>query len=122
MNDYEGAQQAICRACGVMLDGFSPHLESCPYNSTNSISALSVWEAMQHRLEALHANFFTGQTTNAAPVEPKSLTLADLERAVHDIDPDGRMLQEGRLMAACHKLNKEQVETVIRFAEAVLNA
>ena len=88
----------------------------------NLISDVSVWEAMQHRLEALHANFFTGQTTNSTPTEPKSLTLADLEQAVHDIDPDGRMLQEARLMAACHKLNKEQVETVIRFAEAVLNA
>jgi uncharacterized protein (DUF433 family) len=86
----------------------------------NLISDLSVWEAMQHRLEALHADFFGAQTTNATPSEPRSLTLADVESAVHDIDPDGRFLQDARLMVACHKLNKEQVETVIGFAERLV--
>ena len=83
----------------------------------NSISNLSLWEAMQHRLEALQVDFFTGRTTSAAASEPKSLTLEDLERAVHDIDPDGRYLQEARLMAACRKMDKAKVEAVIHFAE-----
>jgi hypothetical protein len=126
----KGPQQPRCPECGVPLNGWDKHAEGCLYlarlvRSPEEIVAqrsiapsdLSVWEAMQHRLEALHADFFGAQTTNATPSEPRPLTLADLERAVHDIDPDGRFLQDARLMVACHKLNKEQVETVIGFAE-----
>ena len=115
------SQRYFCPKCGVWTNSMVvPHAPGC--QSPIGRPVLSVWEAMQHRLEALHSDFFTGQTTNATPTEPKSLTLEDLERAVHDIDPDGRFLQEARLMAACRKLDKGQVETVIRFAEAVCHA
>ena len=145
MTYYDGFQQARCPACGVLLNSMTPeHALGCPYpmeqsllrrpitseelmakwgngaNSASLPSGLPPWGEIQRRLEALlPSDFFTGQTTNATPTEPKALTLADLERAVHDIDPDGRYLQEARLMAACRKMDKAKVEAVIHFAEQV---
>lgn len=78
---------------------------------------LKIWGKMQARLEALQAEtLLGGMVTNGTPVVAKELTFADIERCVRDIDPDGRRLQEARLLGACQSLTKEQVELVIRFA------
>lgn len=85
---------------------------------------VKIWEGIAERLrqlteeahsEALYGPLATRLTTSSTPA--KELTLETLEAAVRDIDPDGRHLQEGRLLAACAKLPKEHVETVIRMAE-----
>jgi len=49
--------------------------------------------------------------------EGSNLTLEDVEKALALVDPDGRRFQEVRLLSACKRLEKSDVETVIRLAE-----
>ena len=78
----------------------------------------SVWKEMADRIRKETSNYLC-QTESANPSKP--LTFADLEKTMQDIDPDGRLLQEARLCAACRKLTKEQVETLIMVAEVGFN-
>jgi hypothetical protein len=68
----------------------------------------------QNRLEgqALGVKVSNTSETTVAPV----LTLETLEASMRDIDPDGRRLQEARLLSECSKLSKAQVETLILMA------
>jgi hypothetical protein len=59
----------------------------------------SPFDQLHKRLLELESQGFFGQTESAASSEP--LTLEALERAVASVDPDGRRMQEARLLVAC---------------------
>ena len=80
---------------------------------------------MKDRLEKLQADHdaaLFGSTTMGIPSVNPSLTMADIEKALHDIDPDGRRLQEARLLGVCAKLSKAQVEQLIWSAELMITS
>jgi len=57
--------------------------------------------------------------TRAAEPAGSNLTLEEVEKALALVDPDGRRFQEVRLLGACKRLAKPDVETVIRLAEHI---
>ncbi len=77
-------------------------------------------ERLQKLLQEEESRAFLGTTTEARPTAPTTLTLEDLERAVADLDPDGRLLREARLLAACQHLGPEQMEVMIRMAQQLV--
>jgi hypothetical protein len=69
-------------------------------------------QEVARRVEA-EALFGSTSTTAGTPPASSTLTVEDLERTMRDIDPDGRRLQEARLLEVCSRLTKDQVEWAI---------